>query len=152
MPRRNGQFTDRESGFIEALARTGDAGYAASVVGYSPAQKSHAMNSPAITQAVYEHHRKYILGEAIPAAHRVHMELMNDPKCPAAVRQRFVAMAYDELRKFSDEKAATVDIHEMTAEQLANERMRLQAQVDAYERASAAKAIDITPSLPTVFD
>lgn len=127
MPRRNGSFTRGERIFVDALAKTGDAHYAAAAAGYAHPDKMASAKSrdPAIIKAAREIAQIEISGDIVPLAIAAHRRLLSDPKTPASALNQAIATAYKYGLAASDGDVGDKDPAEMTASELATLRDRL---------------------------
>lgn len=145
MPIKSGALTPQEQTFVEALASSGDAAYAFKTAGYKGARNlSIVMKRPAIQAAVVEAQRARLVNEALPTAVATVLEIMRNPKAPAAARVQAAKLTFDRVLP-SQAEAGAKEPHEMTPEELA-------AAIDKLESIAAGKAKQIEPPPAGVFD
>lgn len=138
MPDKKGRFTKQEEAFVSALAKTGDANYAAYTARYrSTASPMVKASDPAIVAAVEAKRTEMLMKQALPAAMAAHLRLL-EPPTPAAVQLGAVKLTYEEWGKIAGDKAGVDDPSSMTPEQLAQ-------KINALEILKAAQAVDVTP-------
>ena len=139
MPLKTGALTPQEVKFVEALAETGDAKYAFKTAGYKGARNlSFVMKRPAIQAAVIETQRARLANEALPAAVACILEIIRNPKAPAAARVQAAKLTFDRVLP-SQVDSGGKEPHEMTPEELA-------AAIDKLEAIAADKAKPIEPA------
>jgi phage terminase small subunit len=148
MPIKSGALTPQELKFVETLASSGDPAYAFKAAGYKGARNlSVVMKRPAIQAAVIESQRTRLVNEALPAAVACILEIIRNPKAPAAARVQAAKLTFDRvLPAHSD--GSTKEPHEMTPEELAQ-------AIDKLESIAAGKARQIEPPSDTsggIFD
>ena len=142
MPLRSGRLTRKELEFVKYMARHNDEEYAATKAGYSfPRVAGHKLKSnPAIAEATFEEVRKFLRNQGAAIGVYTLAELAIDEKVPAGVRR---AAAVD-LAKLSGvgvaEGEGDKEPHEMTADELARYRSKMERQLDAINQAAADRA------------
>lgn len=130
MPNKAGKLTRMERVFVERMAATGDAVYAAEKAGYgSPnARASQNMANPAIVENIHRRIQRELETTIIPRALKRHGEILNDPDAPAGAVVLAIKLAYDRVGLGNDQNDK--DPAEMTADEL-------QAQITNANRALA---------------
>ena len=152
MPRKNGNLTSQEAAFAEAFAATGDKGFAVFKAGYQSSKALMKAEDPRVMAAV-ERWRRDNLAKVVHAAGRLHLEMMTDDRTPAATRATLIKLAYSEWRLDQGAGAEAKEPHEMTADELAAEIARREANLRQVEAAAASRAVDVTPAeAPSIFD
>jgi phage terminase small subunit len=148
MPIKSGALTAQEQAFVEALASSGDPALAFKAAGYKGARNLAAvMKRPLIQKAVIETQQMRLVNEALPAAVSVVLEIMRNPKAPAAARVQAAKLTFDRVLP-SHAEAGAKEPHEMTPEELAS-------AIDKLESIAAGKARpmqEIEGPEPGVFD
>jgi phage terminase small subunit len=141
MPIKTGALTDQEQAFVDALANSGDAAYAFKAAGYKGARNlSYVMKRPAIQKAIVDAQQARLVNEALPAAVSCIIEIIRNPKAPAAARVQAAKLTFDRvLPQHLD--GSGKEPHEMTPEELA-------AAIDKLESIAAGKARAIEPPEP----
>ena len=133
MPIKTGALTAQEGRFVAALADTGDPAYAFRAAGYKGARNlSVVLKRPAIQAAVVQAQQARLVNEALPAAVATILEIMRNPKAPAAARVQAAKLTFDRVLP-SQADAGGKEPHEMTPEELA-------AAIDKLEAIAAGKA------------
>jgi phage terminase small subunit len=148
MPIKTGALTAQEEAFVAALASSGDPVYAFKAAGYKGRRNLAAvLKRPAVQAAVIAAQQARLVNEALPAAVSCILEIIRNPKAPAAARVQAAKLTFDRvLPQHSD--GSGKEPHEMTPEELA-------AAIDKLESIAAGKARTIEPppaSEPGVFD
>jgi len=81
--------------FADNYVMTGDATYSARVAGYAFPEKA----GPRLVRENYaelqEQFADIVMNRLRPAAMRVHLQMIEDPNCPAGPRGNMVKLAYD---------------------------------------------------------
>lgn len=150
MPLKNGRLTPAERKFIEPMARTGDATYAATKAGVKVPDVNGAkmFARPAIKAAVVARAEEILRDEILPLALATHKRLLTDKATPAGAALGAAKLAYDRTLGVEDAKASK-EPSEMSYDEL-------QASIEELRRAQEAigdQAIDVTPpSESSVFD
>ena len=95
MPLKDGRFTPREKMFVERMARTGDAAYAAEKAGYRvPDVKGpQVFARPAVKQAVLQRAETLLRDELLPLALATHKRLLTEKTTPAGAALGAVKLA-----------------------------------------------------------
>ena len=133
MPIKSGSLTPQETAFVEALAASGDPGLAFKAAGYRGKQNLPSlMKRPGIQAAVIETQRARLVNEALPCAVATILEIMRNPKAPAAARVQAAKLTFDRVLP-SHADPGGKEPHEMTPEELA-------AAIDKLESIAAGKA------------
>jgi phage terminase small subunit len=133
MPIRSGALTAQEEAFVAALANTGDPAYAFKTAGYKGARNlSVVLKRPAIQQAVIATQQMRLANEVLPAAVACILEIIRNPKAPAAARVQAAKLTFDRVLP-SQADTGGREPHEMTPEELA-------AAIDKLESIAAGKA------------
>lgn len=144
-------MTPSERAFSEVFAGTMDAQYAAKAAGFSAPHSSgyKALQRPAIQAEIARIQQERLFSELLPLAVDAHIDLLTNKSTPAGARVQAVKLVYDRtLGEKAGEGGAGKEPHEMTADELANQLIKLRRE--AAERASPV--IDVTPSPAGVFD
>ncbi len=148
MPLQTGALTLQEKKFVEAMASSGDAAYAFKTAGYKGARNlSVVLKRPAIQKAVIELQQARLVNEALPAAVSCILDIIRNPKAPAAARVQAAKLTFDRVLP-SHAEAGAKEPHEMTPEELA-------AAIDKLESIAAGKAKQIehvTQPAPDIFE
>jgi hypothetical protein len=138
MPRRNGELTVQEQAFVEAVATTGDPAYALKKAGYKGDRNAaQVLKREAVQRAIIETQQLRLVNEALPAAVTCILEIIRNPKAPAAARVQAAKLTFDRVLP-SHAEAGAKEPHEMTPEELA-------AAIDKLESIAAGKARAIDP-------
>lgn len=136
-------MTPKERVFIEHMARTNDATYAAEKAGY--AAPSVSGGKMARNDRVMAHVRaealKALQTELLPLAIATHRRLLSDAAVPAGAQVQAVKLAYDKALGEQDGKSAK-DLADMSYDELMQSIADLQQAIDA--KAEGAK--DVTPA------
>lgn len=148
MPNKAGNLTRMERVFVERMAATGDAVYAAEKAGYgSPnARASQNMSNPRIVETIQRRIEREMQDTIVPIALERHRLILLDPLAPAGAVVMAIKLAYDRGGVKSDE--ADKDPAEMTADEL---QLRIRkANAALAEIASRARVVDHveTPESP----
>ena len=133
MPIKTGALTAQEERFVAALADTGDPAYAFRAAGYKGARNlSVVLKRPAIQAAVIQAQQARLVNEALPAAVATILEIMRNPRAPAAARVQAAKLTFDRVLP-TQADAGGKEPHEMSPEELA-------AAIDKLESIAAGKA------------
>ena len=135
MPLKNGRFTPQELDFIDKMAATGDATYAAEKARYgTPARRaSQALANPAIVDEIRRLQQQRLHAEVLPLAVDQHIALLKDERTPAGAKGNLIATAYK--YGLAEQPEANADEpHTWTAEQLAERIARLKHLRDELNR------------------
>jgi phage terminase small subunit len=148
MPYKSGRLSPRERLFIDRMARTGDAQYAAEKAGYSqPGVRGYQlMMKPAIKSAVLQRAEEVLRDELLPLALERHKMLLTAAGVPAGAQLGAVKLAYDRTLGEDQDKAAK-EPSEMTFDELQQSIETLRRQQNLI----ADQARDVTPD-SGVFD
>ena len=148
MPRKNGELTPQEQTFVDAVASTGDTAYALKTAGYKGARNaSQVLKREPIQRAIVATQQARLVNEALPAAVSCILEIIRNPKAPAAARVQAAKLTFDRVLPAHSDGSAK-EPHEMTPEELAQ-------AIDKLESIAAGKARQIEPpsdTAPGVFD
>ena len=148
MPNKSGALTAQEQSFVEALANSGDPAYAFKAAGYKGARNlSIVLRRPAIQAAVIQAQQARLVNEALPTAVATILDIMRNPKAPAAARVQAAKLTFDRVLPQHLDGSGR-EPHEMTPEELA-------AAIDKLESIAAGKARAIESPQPPeagVFD
>jgi hypothetical protein len=137
-PRREGQLTPQEQVFVDAVADTGDVQYALQKAKYKGARNaSQVLRRDAVQAAVIQAQQARLVNEALPAAVACIIDIIRNPKAPAAARVQAAKLTFDRVLP-SQAEAGAKEPHEMTPEELA-------AAIDKLESIAAGKARSIEP-------
>jgi phage terminase small subunit len=149
MPFKGGRMTAMERAFIEPMARTGDAPYAAAKAGFAqPEVQGYKLAArPAVRAEVARRVQDLLFNELLPLAYEAHKSLLKDTT-PAGARGQAVKLAYDRTLGLQNGEAEAKEPSEMTYDELQASIARLRAEQSAREEG----AIDVTPANPSVFD
>ncbi|RUP22320.1 hypothetical protein [Methylobacterium sp.] len=127
MPDLKGRMTPQETAFVEAMVRTGDALYSATVAGYAqPASAaSKALKRPDIVAAVQTAVRLRVQGEGAAVAAQTLIEIASDATAPKAPRVA-AARALAEMTHLGGLEGAGLEkpLSEMTRAELVEARQR----------------------------
>ena len=138
MPRQNGELTVQEQSFVDAIATTGDVAYALKAAGYKGARNaSQVLKRDAIQRAIVQTQQMRLVNEALPAAVACILEIIRNPKAPAAARVQAAKLTFDRVLP-AHADGSTKEPHEMTPEELAQ-------AIDKLESIAAGKARQIEP-------
>lgn len=127
MPDLKGRMTHQETAFVEAMVRTGDALYSATVAGYAqPASAaSKALKRPDIVAAINSAVRLRVQSEGAAVAASVLVEIALDKTAPKAPRVA-AARALGEMTHLGGLEGAGLDkpLSEMSRAELVEARQR----------------------------
>jgi phage terminase small subunit len=127
VPDLKGRMTPQESAFVEAMVRTGDAVYSATVAGYAqpPSAASKALKRPDIVAAIQTAVRLRVQGEGAAVARTVLVEIALDKTAPKAPRVA-AARALAEMTHLGGVEGAGLDkpLSEMSRAELVEARQR----------------------------
>jgi hypothetical protein len=132
------RFTKQQQVFIDAMARTGDKVYSATVAGYAhPAHKSHALaNDPKLRQAVLEHQLQKLTCEVLPdGINELHKTIL-DPMARHSDKTRATEAAAKLRASLETSLAAMTggkSLHDMEPAALMQLASQLQAKADAID-------------------
>ena len=148
MPIKTGALTPQEEKFVQALADSGDPAYAFKKAGYKGSRNlSYVLKRPAIQAAVVQTQQARLTSEALPCAVNTILEIMRNPKAPAAARVQAAKLTFERVLPAHSDGSAK-EPHEMTPEELAQ-------AIDKLESIAAGKARQVEPpsdTPPGVFD
>src|SRR5215470_4230541 len=140
-------LTDRQRAFVERYVETGDSYGAAKASGYGEITSKHAktdiLNKPAVAMAIARLARQRLVS-GIPQSIAT-IEWLRDNASSEKVRldaaTRLLGTVIVAPKAQDQPSEAEKPLHTMTLEEL-------RAKVEYYERALAARAIDVTPKDP----
>jgi phage terminase small subunit len=148
MIRKPGTLTPQEQAFVDAMAATGDPGYSLKKAGYKGERNaSQVLKREAVQRAIIETQQARLVNDALPAAVSCIIEIIRNPKAPAAARVQAAKLTFDRVLPAHNDGTAK-EPHEMTPEELA-------AAIDKLESIAAGKArpvAEIAPPPAGVFD
>jgi hypothetical protein len=147
MPLKSGRFTSKEELFLQAYAETGNREVAEKRAKLAPAQGWKVLQREPIQREIVARQVAILTSEALPAAVSVVLEIMRNPKAPAAARVQAAKLTFDRVLP-SHAEAGAKEPHEMTPEELAS-------AIDKLESIAAGKAKpmqEIEGPKPGVFD
>ena len=136
---------------MKHMASTGDATYSATKAGYTGRvvqAGSELMAKPAIKSEVLRVYHERMLTEALPAAFKMHLAMMQDEKTPHGARVALISETYKQTLGAADDAAASKEPSEMTYDELMASIQALQARASQIEEG----AKDVTPSSAGVFE
>jgi hypothetical protein len=147
MPLKNGNLTPKERIFLQAYAETGSREVAERKARYSPGVGWQVLQREDVQREIVARQVAILTSEALPAAVSVVLEIMRNPKAPAAARVQAAKLTFDRVLP-SHAEAGAKEPHEMTPEELAS-------AIDKLESIAAGKAKpmqEIEGPEPGVFD
>lgn len=147
MPLKSGSFTPKEQVFLECYTETGSRELAERKAKFRPGSGYAVLKREEVQREIVARQVAILASEALPAAVATILEIMRNPKAPAAARVQAAKLTFDRvLPQHSD--GTGKEPHEMTPEELA-------AAIDKLESIAAGKARAIEPPNdpePGVFD
>ena len=117
MPLHNGDFTAGEQAFLAAYIEHNDRAKAEKAAGLAPRSGYAILNRPAVQAELQRRLRVELVDLGSLAVARIKHNLTSD-KVPAAVGQKAAEFVIQEL-KAAGELGAMKDLHELTADELA---------------------------------
>ena len=147
MPLKNGHFTPKERKFLEAYAETGDRELAEKKAKYVTGMGWQVLAREDVQREIVARQVAILTSEALPCAVNTILEIMRNPKAPAAARVQAAKLTFDRVLPAHSDGSAK-EPHEMTPEELAQ-------AIDKLESIAAGKARAIDPPndpQPGVFD
>jgi phage terminase small subunit len=147
MIRKPGLLTAQEQAFVDAMAATGDPSYSLKKAGYKGDRNaSQVLKRELVQRAIVETQQARLVNEALPAAVSCILEIIRNPKAPAAARVQAAKLTFDRVLPHHAD-AGGKEPHEMTPEELAS-------AIDKLESIAAGKARAIEPPTPPgdIFD
>jgi phage terminase small subunit len=143
MIRKPGALTPQEQTFVAAMAATGDSNYSLKKAGYKGERNaSQVLKRDGVQRAIVETQQARLVNEALPAAVSCIIEIIRNPKAPAAARVQAAKLTFDRVLPAHSDGTAK-EPHEMTPEELA-------AAIDKLESLAAGKARAIEPPDPAL--
>lgn len=146
MPDKKGRFTAQERTFIEAYAGSNNRDYAARKAAYkAPAVAAHQnMNKPAIVAEIHKAQMARLQGELVPLA-LDHFAKVLAPGSDASIRDKTMVatVVVKEARSAGLDGASTKQLHEMTAEEIA--QLLSDLKREAAERARPVMEAEALP-------
>ena len=151
MPLKSGALTPRERKFMEAYAETGCREVAERRAKYRPGQGWGVLQRDEIQREIVARQVAILTSEALPCAVATILEIMRNPKAPAAARVQAAKLTFDRVMP-SHAEAGAKEPHEMTPEELAAAIDKLESVAAGKARAIEAQPIDQAKPDPGVFD
>lgn len=151
MPLKNGRYSDREKKFVKAMAVTDDPTLSAASAGYPQPAKAgwRFMQNPIFQEATREAGLTLLREKAGSIGVGVLVSIALDEKQPAGAR----VTAGTNLVKLSGmavtEGQGEKDLHEMTGDELAKHRAKLERQAEAITAAMADRARPVLENEPS---
>ncbi len=147
MPLKNGRFTRGERAFIEPMARTGDAVFAATKAGLGAPQTTgyDLMKRPAVRAEVIRKAETIMFDELLPLALTTIKDLMKDT-IPAGARLGAAKLAIDRTLGVQQTDSGEKEPSEMSYDELQASIARLKREQESREES----AKDVTPE-PSIF-
>lgn len=137
MPLKNGAFTPKERKFLDAYAATGSRELAEKKAGYAPTMAWQVLQREDVQREIVARQVAIMTSEALPVAVATILEIMRNPKAPAAARVQAAKLTFDRVLPSQGDTGGK-EPHEMTPEELA-------AAIDKLESIAAGKARAIEP-------
>lgn len=132
MPLKNGNLTPKERKFLQAYAETQNRDFAERKAGYAPGLGWQVLSREDVQREIVARQVAILTNEALPAAVATILEIMRNPKAPAAARVQAAKLTFDRVLP-SQADAGGKEPHEMSPEELA-------AAIDKLESIAAGKA------------
>jgi hypothetical protein len=159
MPIKSGKMTPRERIFAKHYAETGSGTFAASKAGYAAPSVGASQNlaKPAVMEEARRLALDFMANEIMPAATRVHLELLTDRTTPAGVRAKAVDIAYKyglaDRQEASDKAPSEMTASEIQARLAGLEATRQRLVQEASERANPVLELELElEATPSVFE
>lgn len=151
MPIKGGKATAQERVFVQAMAATGDKGYAGDKAGFSRTSgaASKALARPAVQAEIVRLQTERLFSTILPLAIEQHESALRDPATPAGAKAQLIKLAYDRTLGV-DDKAAEKEPHEMTAEEIDARIAKLRQA--AADRAKPVLELEAVKPEPGVFE
>ena len=151
VPLKSGKFTPKEELFLQTFAETGSRELSERKAKLASGQSWRILQREPVQKEIISRQVAIMTSEALPCAVATILEIMRNPKAPAAARVQAAKLTFDRVMP-SHAEAGAKEPHEMTPEELA-------AAIDKLESVAAgkAKAIEAPPADqakpdPGVFD
>lgn len=110
---------ERYSAFAINYAETGNAEEAARKTGMHPLSGHRLVKDQAVIAQSYSWLAHVVATETVPIAARQHVDMLLDPKTPAATKANLIKLAYDQLGIMRNSAASGgKDLSEMSADEL----------------------------------
>jgi phage terminase small subunit len=132
MPLKNGAFTPKERKFLDTYAATGSRELAEKKAGYAATMGWQVLQRDDVQREIVARQVAILTSEALPVAVSTVLEIMRNPKAPAAARVQAAKLTFDRVLPAHSDGTAK-EPHEMTPEELA-------AAIDKLESIAAGKA------------
>ncbi len=140
MPRKDGSLTPQEIAFVDAYAELPDKQRAERKAKLSPNGAWQVLQRPEIQRQIVARQSALLVTEGLTVAVATLLEVMRNPKAPAAARVTASKIILD--RALPDGRGpGDREPHEMTPEELA-------AAIDRLEQLAAARAKEVGESPP----
>jgi phage terminase small subunit len=137
MPLKNGAFTPKERKFLDTYAATGSRELAEKKAGYASTMGWQVLQREDVQREIVARQVAILTSEALPAAVATVLEIMRNPKAPAAARVQAAKLTFDRVLPHHADGSGK-EPHEMTPEELAS-------AIDKLESIAAGKARAIEP-------
>jgi hypothetical protein len=153
MPKKGGRMTPQERMFARQYAETGSGTFAATKAGYAQPAVGASKNlaKPAVMEEARRLALDFMANEIMPAATRVHLELLTDRTTPPGVRAKAVDIAYKyglaDRQEASDKAPSEMTAAEIQARLAGLEATRQRLVQEASERANPVLELEATPSV-----
>ncbi len=138
------ELTRKENDFIrEFVANGGNREKAEKKAGYAPASTWRVLQRPEIQRQIAQHQLARLTVDAAPLAVNTLIEIMKNPKAPAAARVQASKVVIDRALP-THEDGKIKDLHEMTPEEIAAAITRLETLAsDAAKDVTQGKEPDL---------
>lgn len=146
MPTKTGALTLQERRFVEAYSKHGDRQRAEKAAGYAPNGGYVVLARPEIQKRILAEQTARLTSDALPLAVSTLIEIMQNPKAPAAARVQASKVVLDRAMPQGEGQAGK-ELHEMTPEELAQAIAMLESVAS-----SAARDVSPSPDPGGVFD
>ena len=137
MPLKSGAFTPKEDAFLLAYLDTGSRQEAERKAKLRPGSGYAVLKRDEVQREIVARQVAILTSEALPAAVATVLEIMRNPKAPAAARVQAAKLTFDRVLPHHADGSGK-EPHEMTPEELAS-------AIDKLESIAAGKARAIEP-------
>ena len=141
MPLKSGRLTEREEKFIDSYVIHGDRERAERDARLAPRGGYQILARPEIQRRVLAEQAARLTCDALPVAVSTLIEIMQNKKAPAAARVQAAKVTIDRAMPQA-EGGQHKEIHEMTAEEIAQAINTLEAQAAAAAKPVGGNVLD----------